>query len=51
MQASPMAQYRIIVEGVADPVWLECLGGWRSPSSGNPGSLSSRSCFVRLTIV
>ena len=27
MQASPMAQYRIIVEGVVDPVWLECLGG------------------------
>ena len=27
MQASPMAQYRIIVEGVVDPVWLACLGG------------------------
>jgi hypothetical protein len=22
-----MAQYRLIVEGVIDPVWLECLGG------------------------
>jgi hypothetical protein len=27
MQASQMAQYRIIVEGVVDPVWRECLGG------------------------
>ena len=27
MQASPMAQYRIIVEGMVDPAWLECLGG------------------------
>ena len=27
MPASPMAQYRIIVEGVVAPVWLACLGG------------------------
>jgi hypothetical protein len=27
MQASSTAQYRIIVEGVIDPVWFECLGG------------------------
>lgn len=26
MHASPMAQYRIIVEGVVDPVWFDCLG-------------------------
>ena len=27
MLASPMAQYRIIVEGMVDPLWLACLGG------------------------
>ena len=26
MQASPMAQYRLIVEGAVDPMWLD-LGG------------------------
>jgi hypothetical protein len=27
MPASQMANYRIVVEGVLDPMWLECLGG------------------------
>jgi hypothetical protein len=27
MQATQAANYRIVVEGVLDPMWLECLGG------------------------
>ena len=37
MQASQMAQYRIIVEGVVDPVWLECLGGLMITEQRQPG--------------
>lgn len=27
MHAPQMASYRIIVEGIVDPTWIECLGG------------------------
>ena len=27
MPASQAANYRIIVEGTLDPIWLQCLGG------------------------
>jgi hypothetical protein len=29
MQVAQAVNYRIVVEGVLDPVWLECLGGLR----------------------
>jgi hypothetical protein len=27
-QESQTADYRIVVEGVLDPVWFDCLGGF-----------------------
>jgi hypothetical protein len=37
MQASQTADYRIIVEGVLDPMWLECLGGLELTEQRQPG--------------
>jgi hypothetical protein len=37
MQASRAANYRIVVEGVLDPVWLECLGGLEITEQRQPG--------------
>jgi hypothetical protein len=37
-QASQTADYRIIVEGVLDPVWFECLGGLEITEQRQPGS-------------
>jgi hypothetical protein len=39
MQASQAANYRIVVEGVLDPVWLECLGGLEISEQHQPGQL------------
>lgn len=36
-QASQTADYRIIVEGVLDPVWFECLGGLEITEQRQPG--------------
>ncbi len=37
MQASRAATYRILVEGVLDPAWLECLGGLEIAEERQPG--------------
>jgi hypothetical protein len=37
MQAAQAANYRIIVEGVLDPVWRECLGGLEITEERQPG--------------
>ena len=37
MQASRAANYRIVVEGVLDPMWLECLGGLEITEQRQPG--------------
>ena len=37
MQVAQTANYRIIVEGVLDPVWLECLGGLEITEERQPG--------------
>ena len=37
MQAARAADYRIVVEGVVDPVWLECLGGLEITEERQPG--------------
>lgn len=37
MQTSQTASYRIVVEGVVDPVWLECLGGLEVTEQRQPG--------------
>ena len=37
MPASQMANYRIVVEGVLDPMWLECLGGLELTEERQPG--------------
>ena len=37
MQASRAANYRIVVEGVLDPMWLECLGGLEMIEQRQPG--------------
>ena len=37
MPASQMANYRIVVEGVLDPMWLECLGGLEMTEQQQPG--------------
>jgi len=37
MQASQAAKYRIVVEGVLDPMWLECLGGLEMTEQRQPG--------------
>ena len=36
-QASQIAEYRIVVEGVLDPVWFECLGGLQITEQRQPG--------------
>ncbi len=36
-RASQAADYRIIVEGVLDPVWFECLGGLEITEQRQPG--------------
>jgi hypothetical protein len=36
-QASQTATYRILVQGVIDPVWLECLGGLEIAEQRQPG--------------
>jgi hypothetical protein len=37
MQASQVGDYRIVVEGVLDPMWLECLGGLEMTEQRQPG--------------
>ena len=37
MQVSQMEHYRIIAEGVVDPVWRECLGGLDITEQRQPG--------------
>lgn len=37
MQASQTANYRIVVEGMLDPVWRECLGGLAVTEQRLPG--------------
>jgi hypothetical protein len=37
MAASETANYRIVVEGVLDPMWLECLGGLGLTEERQPG--------------
>lgn len=37
MQAKQAARYRIVIEGVLDPVWLECLGGLEIIEERHPG--------------
>jgi hypothetical protein len=37
MAASQTANYRIVVEGVLDPMWLECLGGLELTEGRQPG--------------
>jgi hypothetical protein len=37
MPASQTADYRIVVEGVLDPMWLECLGGLGVTEQRLPG--------------
>ena len=36
-QASQVANYRIVVEGVLDPMWLQCLGGFEATEQQQPG--------------
>ncbi len=36
-RASQAADYRIIVEGVLDPVWFACLGGLEITEQRQPG--------------
>ena len=37
MQVAQAANYRIVAEGVLDPVWLECLGGLEITEERQPG--------------
>lgn len=37
IQASQAADYRIVVEGVLDPMWFECLGGLEITEQRRPG--------------
>ena len=37
MQESQAATYRIVVEGVLDPMWLLCLGGFEITEERTPG--------------
>ena len=37
MQASQAANYRIVVEGALDPMWLQCLGGFEATEQRQPG--------------
>ena len=36
-QASQVANYRIVVEGALDPMWLQCLGGFEAAEQRPPG--------------
>jgi hypothetical protein len=36
-QASQTADYQIVVEGVLDPVWFDCLGGLEITEQRQPG--------------
>jgi hypothetical protein len=36
-QESQTADYRIVVEGVLDPVWFDCLGGFEITERRQPG--------------
>jgi hypothetical protein len=36
-QESQTADYRIVVEGVLDPVWFDCLGGLEITEQQEPG--------------
>jgi len=36
-QETQTADYRIVVEGVLDPVWFECLGGLEIIEQRRPG--------------
>lgn len=36
-EASQTANYRIVVEGVLDPMWIECLGGLDITEQRQPG--------------
>jgi hypothetical protein len=36
-QASQTADYLIVVEGVLDPVWFDCLGGLEITEQRQPG--------------
>jgi hypothetical protein len=37
MQVAQTANYRIVVEGVLDPMWLECFGGLAITEERQPG--------------
>jgi hypothetical protein len=37
IQPSQSANYRILVEGVLDPIWLDCLGGLDVTEQRQPG--------------
>ena len=37
MQASQALNYRIVVEGALDPMWLQCLGGFEAAEQRQPG--------------
>ena len=37
MQVAQSANYRIVAEGVLDPVWLECFGGLAITEERQPG--------------
>jgi hypothetical protein len=37
MRTSQAANYRIVVEGVLDPMWLQCLGGFEATEQRQPG--------------
>ena len=36
-QESQTANYRIVVEGVLDPMWLQCLSGFEATEQRQPG--------------
>jgi hypothetical protein len=37
IEASQAADYRLVVEGVLDPMWLQCLGGFKATEQRQPG--------------
>ena len=49
MQVAQTANYRIVVEGVLDPVWLECLGGLEITEERQPGRPAITRLEGRLT--
>ncbi len=38
-QASQATHYRIVVEGVLDPMWLQCLGGFEASEQRQSGDV------------